>query len=80
MRYQKRGDDTRARILFMLGMRQNQPLQPAPTIREIAAMMNLSTATVHRQIKVLSDLGLVDYTPGLARTIRLRPPVMGDKV
>ena len=70
MYYQKRGIETRNRIVRLVELRRG-----SWTIREIATELHLSTATVHRQLRILSDQGRLTYTPGLARTIRLNEEV-----
>ena len=71
-RSQPRGDVTRARILKMIELRHRAGHAPPPTMREIAKALKLSTATVHRQIRVLHEMGRIEYAPGLARTIQPR--------
>lgn len=47
----------------------------SPTVREICAETGIkSTSTVHLALKVLSDIGLLTYTPGTRRAIQLLQP------
>lgn len=43
-----------------------------PTAREIQQGLSIaSLATVHRRLRALQRAGILDWTPGVARTIRV---------
>lgn len=69
---QARGVVTRKRILQMISLREQAGNAPPPTIREIAKVLGLSPASIHRQIALLTEMGFLEREPGLARTIRRR--------
>jgi DNA-binding MarR family transcriptional regulator len=74
---QARGVKARHEILALIRVRSEHGTTP-PTIREIAAAIGLSTATVHRHVGILIASGLLERTPGLARTLRPVQPLRED--
>ena len=76
MRMQKRGTKARREILELLRLREeNYPRNPAPTIREIATGVGLSTATVHRHVGILLASGKLTRVGTAQRNLRLPEPV-----
>jgi DNA-binding transcriptional regulator YhcF (GntR family) len=63
---QARGNEARARIYECVS-RHWRTGQAAPTIREIAAEVGLSVATVHRHIRILVGQ---EHLKGRGRTLR----------
>ena len=50
----------------------------APTQRELAAAMGLSTTPVHQDIKHLTEEGYLTTRPGLARSLQLTEKAQSD--
>lgn len=69
MKTQARGEIRRSQILAFVRERFEQASYAA-SIRDIAAEVGASPATVHRHIRVLAAQGLIAYRPGTSRTIR----------
>jgi len=44
----------------------------APTLRSLAGESGLSTTTLRKYLRCMQDEGLVDYEPGIPRSIRVR--------
>ena len=63
---QRRGDEAREKIYKAVDDRWQQA-RSAPTIREIAAEVGLSIATVHRHVSILIGRGVLK---GKGRTLR----------
>jgi len=42
-----------------------------PTIRDISNEIGLSVAGVHYHLRVLTEMGVIEHTPGVARGVRL---------
>lgn len=70
MKTQKRGVERRLAILKYVRQRWVDAYSSSPTIRDIAAEVGASPATVHRHVRLLADQGLITYRPGASRTIR----------
>lgn len=43
-----------------------------PSLREVAARVGVSSTRVHQLVAVLERLGLLERTPGVARSLRVR--------
>lgn len=74
MKTQVRGNERRKAILAYV-REQSVTEDVPPTIRDIAAAVNASPATVHRHVRLLADQGLIVYRPGAFRTIRPIQPL-----
>lgn len=44
-----------------------------PTVRELAGEFEVSVATMHSWLEKLRDEGMVEWTPGRHRSLRLTP-------
>lgn len=72
MKTQQRGVKARHEILELIRLREESyPLNAAPTVREIAHAVGLSTATVHRHIGILLKTGKLERTGTAQRNLRL---------
>jgi SOS-response transcriptional repressor LexA len=67
---QRRGEEKRAKILRYVSYEHARDGY-SPSIRDIASAIKSSPATTHRHIRILKDQGLIDFKPGVSRTIRV---------
>jgi DNA-directed RNA polymerase specialized sigma subunit len=51
------------------------PLKRPPTQRELARELGISQARVYQHLVALKELGLVNWTPGEGRSLRILKPL-----
>jgi SOS-response transcriptional repressor LexA len=44
----------------------------SPSFRDVAELTGISLGTIHAECRVLRSLKLIDYTDGVARTLRIK--------
>jgi len=64
--------ENRVVILGVLAEAQDRH-SPAPSVRDLALVMNVGVATVHSYLRQLAKEGMVEWTPNRHRSLRLTP-------